>query len=267
MVSVLCGEKLGVKSYTHIIEPSRAIPDGVLPELLSCMERLMQAEPLQYVLGYAEFCGRRFKVDGRVLIPRPETEQLVGLAEERMRASGLKAGVLDLCTGSGCIAWSLRLDFPGTEVTAVDISGDALELACSQFPVPGPEFVQADIRGPVPELVRSRGPYGLIVSNPPYVLESERAAMRSNVLDHEPGLALFVPDDDPLVFYRACAAWAADLLAPDGCVLFEINEAFGPQTASMMRSCGFTTVEVLPDLYGKPRFVRACREPDSRFRK
>ena len=271
IVSMLCSARLGVKSYTHIVEPGYTVPEELLPGLESDLGRLRASEPVQYVLGYAEFCGRRFHVDRRVLIPRPETELLVSLASEIMRAAGGKPRVLDLCTGSGCIAWSLALDFPGAEVTAADISPDALDVARSQFSGPDPEFpgsgpvcsgpgfVLADVLGPVPATLERKGPFGLIVSNPPYVMQKERPSMRRNVLDYEPGLALFVPDDDPLVFYRACARWADALLAPDGCALFEINEALGDETASLMRSFGFGSAEVLPDLSGRARFVRVRR--------
>ena len=271
IVSMLCSARLGVKSYTHIVEPGYTVPEELLPGLESDLGRLRASEPVQYVLGYAEFCGRRFHVDRRVLIPRPETELLVSLASEIMRAAGGKPRVLDLCTGSGCIAWSLALDFPGAEVTAADISPDALEVARSQFSGPDPEFpgsstvssgpgfVLADVLGPVPAPIERKGPFGLIVSNPPYVMQKERPSMRRNVLDYEPGLALFVPDDDPLVFYRACARWADALLAPDGCALFEINEALGDEAASLMRSFGFGSAEVLPDLSGRARFVRVRR--------
>ena len=271
IVSMLCSARLGVKSYTHIVEPGYTVPEELLPGLESDLGRLRASEPVQYVLGYAEFCGRRFHVDRRVLIPRPEAELLVSLASEIMRAAGGKPRVLDLCTGSGCIAWSLALDFPGAEVTAADISPDALEVARSQFSGPDPEFpgsspvssgpgfVLADVLGPVPAPIERKGPFGLIVSNPPYVMQKERPSMRRNVLDYEPGLALFVPDDDPLVFYRACARWADALLAPDGCALFEINEALGDEAASLMRSFGFGSAEVLPDLSGRARFVRVRR--------
>ena len=131
IVSMLCSARLGVKSYTHIVEPGYTVPEELLPGLESDLGRLRASEPVQYVLGYAEFCGRRFHVDRRVLIPRPETELLVSLASEIMRAAGGKPRVLDLCTGSGCIAWSLALDFPEAEVTAADISPDALEVARS----------------------------------------------------------------------------------------------------------------------------------------
>lgn len=275
---MLCSARLGVKSYTHIVEPGYTVPEERLPGLERDLVRLLASEPVQYVLGCAEFCGRRFHVDRRVLIPRPETELLVSLASGSIRAAGGKSRVLDLCTGSGCIAWSLALDFPGAEVTAADISPDALEVARSQFSGPdpefpgsslvssgsgsvssGPEFVLADVLGPVPAPLERKGPFGLIVSNPPYVMQKERPSMRRNVLDYEPGLALFVPDDDPLVFYRACARWTDALLAPDGCALFEINESLGDEAASLMRSFGFGSAEVLPDLSGRARFVRVRR--------
>ena len=247
----------------------------LLPEELDRMHRSVvrraKGEPLQYITGDTQFRIIDVACEPGVLIPRPETELLVSLASEIIRAAGGKPRVLDLCTGSGCIAWSLALDFPEAEVTAADISPDALEVARSQFSGPdpefpgsslvssGPEFVLADVLGPVPAPLERKGPFGLIVSNPPYVMNREKPSMRCNVLDYEPGLALFVPDDDPLVFYRACARWADVLLAPDGCALFEINETLGDATASLMRSFGFGSVEVLPDLSGRARFVRVRR--------
>ena len=168
--------------------------------------------------------------------------------------------ILDLCTGSGCIAWTLALEIPGTEVTAVDISEEALAVASSQdfteemarTGAHAPRFIKADVlAGPLEEL----GQFDIIVSNPPYVMDSEKSLMRSNVLDHEPHLALFVPDDDPLVFYRAVAQWADALLAPDGSGIVEINEALGSQTAQIYSSAGYDSVDILKDLSDRSRFV------------
>jgi release factor glutamine methyltransferase len=169
--------------------------------------------------------------------------------------------ILDLCTGSGCIAWTLALEMPGAEVTAVDISEEALAVASSQdfteemarTGAIAPRFIKADVlAGPIEDL----GQFDIIVSNPPYVMDSEKALMRTNVLDHEPHLALFVPDDDPLVFYRAIARWTDALLVPGGFGIVEINEALGPQTAAI-----FSNAEVVPDLSDRHRFVTfSCSE-------
>ena len=198
-----------------------------------------------------------------MLIPRPETEILcreaVATASrlQRMRAAYGKGAapvrVLDLCTGSGCIAWTLAQSVPGVEAVAVDISPEALEVAASQpFKGPRPTFVQADILSDIPSAIA--GPFDLILSNPPYIRESEKASMRPNVLDFEPELALFVPDDDPLLFYRAVARWSSALLAPEGFGAVEINESLPAETAAVFSEAGFRT-EIRRDLAEKPRFV------------
>ncbi len=255
LVLMLCRELVGVTNYTHVVEPRTAVPEERLPELEADLARLCAGEPIQYVLGVAEFCDRRFAVGPGVLVPRPETELLVAEAVRTLQEMELDRAprVLDLCTGSGCIAWSIALDIRDAEVIGVDVSETALDYARKQFPQ-GPSFIQADILDT--EQVFPYGPFDLIVSNPPYVLERERAQMRPNVLDWEPGLALFVPDDDPLRFYRAVARWAQRFLRPGGVGLVEINEALGPETAEVFRAAGFKNVRNLPDFYQKERFVR-----------
>lgn len=252
MVLMLCESRLGVKSYTHIIEPSYEIPAGIKALLDEDMHRLLDGEPLQYVLGCTGFCGRTFKISPDVLIPRPETELLVVEAEKAMGEGS--AEVLDLCTGSGCIAWSVLLDRPGSRVVAVDVSGAALDVARGQFAGNSPVFVQADILDIEQEF--DYGMFDVIVSNPPYVMEKEKSRMRRNVLDFEPELAIFVPDDDPLVFYRAIAGWGRRLLKDGGTGVVEINEQLGRETAGVFASAGYKDLEIIPDLYGKARIVR-----------
>ena len=258
LVLMLCEERLGVRSYTHIVEPLFEIPEAALSGLKADMSRLAAGEPIQYVLGYTEFCGRKFKVGPSVLIPRPETGQLVDESLKLLAAMGRLAKVLDLCTGSGCIAWSVALGAPGVSVTAADISEPALALARSQFEdVPSgtnaPEFVCSDLLGGCREIC---GCFDLLLSNPPYVMEKEKAAMRRNVLEHEPGIALFVPDDDPLLFYRALASVSLRLLDSSGTGIVEINEALGPETAAVFETAGYKKTEILRDIFGKDRFVR-----------
>lgn len=258
LVLMLCEERLGVRSYTHIVEPLFEIPEPELPGLKADMSGLAAGEPIQYVLGYTEFCGRKFKVGPSVLIPRPETGQLVDESLKLLAAMGRPAKVLDLCTGSGCIAWSVALGAPGVSVTAADISEPALALARSQFEdVPSganaPEFVCSDLLGGCREIC---GRFDLLLSNPPYVMEKEKAAMRRNVLEHEPGIALFVPDDDPLLFYRALASVSLRLLDSSGTGIAEINEALGPETAAVFEAAGYRKTEILRDIFGKDRFVR-----------
>ncbi len=255
---MLCEERLGVRSYTHIIEPQCEIPSGQLPELEEELGRLAAGEPIQYVLGYADFCGRRFRVTPAVLIPRPETELLVSESVSELLSRGRVCRVLDLCTGSGCIAWSLALEVKGTEVVAADISADALAVARSQFEgEAGPLFVETDVLDT--ERTFEYGEFDVLLCNPPYVMDSERARMRPNVLEHEPGLALFVPDSDPLLFYRAAARWAQRFLRADGVGIVEINEALGPETEAVFREAGFAKTQIIRDFASKSRFVKFSR--------
>lgn len=259
IVRLLCSERLGVPSYAYLLSPSPAIPDGSLPALGRDMERLCQGEPVQYVIGKASFYGREFKVGPGVLIPRPETELLV---EKALEAPSRRA--IDLFTGSGCIPWSLTLEKPGLDVTAVDLSEDALRYARGQFDsgsleegARAPSFLKADILDAPPS---GLGTFDLLTANPPYVCESQKAEMRPNVLDHEPGMALFVPDDDPLVFYRATAKWAGMLLARGGYGIVEINDTMGKETAAVFSGDGFIDVSVIKDLSGRDRFVSFYRQ-------
>ncbi len=271
MILMLCEDILGTKSYTHIVEPEYEIADGKCQALNAAFERLKQGEPVQYVLGKADFCGFRFNVSPSVLIPRPETEILCREAIKvgsRIQRSRIPYGknvapvrVLDLCTGSGCIAWTLALSIPGCRVVGVDISDEALGVARSQnfaaelkkAGAQRPEFVKADvlrIQQPF-----EYGPFDIIVSNPPYVLESEKSAMRPNVLDFEPALALFVPDDDPLMFYRAVSAWSRRLLTPEGVGIVEVNETLAVQTEKVFLSDGYAHTKIEKDICDKDRFV------------
>ena len=264
-------DALGVKRHTHIIEPDYQVTEDKVSDVLTAFERMSSGEPLQYILGRAWFYGRQFRVTPDVLIPRPETEVLVSSVVGRRRQS---VRILDLCTGSGCIAWTLALEIPGANVTAVDISEGALEVAASQdfaeemdrTGAVAPHFVKADVLSDdLPDILykdaakdvsveaHSRR-YDLIVSNPPYVMDKEKSLMRANVLEHEPHLALFVPDDDPLVFYRALASHSSQLLAENGVGMVEINEALGEETADIFRAAGFSA-EVVRDLSDKDRFV------------
>lgn len=264
MVFAYLESLLGIRRHTHIVEPEYVVPEDKVETASAAFLRMASGEPLQYVTGMAWFYGRQFKVTPDVLIPRPETEMLVNgvLSSVAPAVRRITPSILDLCTGSGCIAWTLALEMPGAQVTAVDISEGALEVAASQ------EFSQEMIRtgALTPKFVRTDvlqdtltidGPdkYDIIVSNPPYVMDSEKALMRTNVLDHEPHLALFVPDDDALKFYMAIARHASVLLKKDGFGIVEINEALGSQTADVFNQYGFRT-EILKDLCDKDRFVK-----------
>ena len=277
----------GYKGYEHMVEPATELDtfqlegqqSGTEKYLLSCVERLATGEPLQYVMGFEWFCGHRFNVAPGVLIPRPETEELVNKAIEFAQAAALQPQsaaplrILDICTGSGCIAWSLAAAVPQAEVNACDISQQALKIAstqqiqCADGTPAKVKFLECDILSQQAQQKIAQacgeGEFNLIISNPPYVCECEKSQMRENVLNHEPHLALFVPDNDPLKFYRAIAQLSGRILAPGGALMFEINERFGAETAQMMQQMGYTSCQVLQDLFGKDRMVVGVvsREP------
>ena len=236
-----------------------AVAPGVLAQIPAMQARLLAHEPVQYVLGAAHFAGMTLEVTPATLIPRPETEELVQLIErEQAGRSGRR--VLDVGTGSGCLALALARTLPKAEVLAVDISAEALAVARRNAAAwaPAVAFQQVDILQEFPAGL-APGSLDVLVSNPPYVRESERADMRENVLAWEPATALFVPDNDPLIFYRRLAEIGAQLLAADGVVYLEINEALGPETAALFIAQGFADVRVVADMFGKPRMVRAAR--------
>ncbi len=272
MVFAYMEDVFGLKRYAHILEPGKTLPKKSAQKTMDDFSRMAAGEPLQYITGKAHFYGRRFRVTPDVLIPRPETELLCRDVADTLGRQGLnesEAGkspvILDLCTGSGCIAWTLALEIPGAEVAAIDISEGALQVAASQdfneeiarTGARYPQFIWADVlKGPKNCEEISGRQFDIIVSNPPYVMDSEKALMRTNVLDHEPHLALFVPDNDPLKFYRAIAHWAAALLKDGGVCIVEINEALGKETAELFIEAGFRNVGILEDLHEKDRFVR-----------
>lgn len=271
IVLMLCEAKIGTRSYTHIVEPGYVIPKKSLPLLKASMQRLSEGEPIQYVIGRTEFCGFTFNVSPAVLIPRPETELLCRTAIKiagrihRMRIpygkKALPVRILDLCTGSGNIAWTMALSVPGVKVVGADISDEALQIASSQDfaailkekDLEAPSFVKADIFGATSDF--GLGEFDLILCNPPYIMESEKPLLRKNVLAYEPASALFVPDDDPLRFYREVARWAHERLAPEGRVGVEINESLGEETAALFREEGFREVNLFKDFYDKNRFI------------
>lgn len=248
IINILLSERLGLKTWELALRMDMEIGDAFSRDL----SRLLSAEPLQYVLGYAEFYGRRFKVGPEVLIPRPETESLV----EWALAQNIKKGgrVLDLCTGSGAIAWSIALERPDLQLCAVDLSPEALACAKGQFSSSSsPEFIQGDALDQ--DFLRSLGRFDMILSNPPYIMESEKSLMRANVLDYEPAMALFVKDEDPLVFYRAIARACGFLLEEDGIGIVECNELLANETALLFEKEAGKRPLLVRDLGGKCRFV------------
>ena len=224
------------------------------------LRRLEQGEPVQYVIGTAQFCDLTFRVTPDTLIPRPETEELVGWVASLL-PSAAPCSVLDVGTGTGCIAISLAKQFPRAQVTAWDISEGALAVAQQNAQANGVtvDFCRTDVLEMVNESAASMPTHAplYIVSNPPYICERERAEMETHVLDYEPASALFVPDADPLLFYRALARLGQQLHA--AAVLVEINQAYGQETVRMFQSSGYSNVELRRDIYGKDRMIKAVR--------
>ena len=224
--------------------------------------RLLQQEPVQYVLGQAEFCGHTMMVNEHVLIPRPETEELCQWVVSEMSDERLEVrdySILDIGTGSGCIAVTLAAALPQAEVTAWDISAEALQVARENARRSGVTvtFQQVDMLNT--HHVPLSTQWELIVSNPPYICYKERAMMESNVLDHEPHTALFVPDDDPLLFYRAIAAYGQKALKVGGWLYFEINPLYADELTDMFCAMSYHDIETKEDQYGKQRMIRAKR--------
>jgi release factor glutamine methyltransferase len=250
---------LGLSPLQRRMQATMLVPAEVAAQLPDLQARLVAHEPVQYVLGSAHFAGMDLEVSPATLIPRPETEELAQLiAQEQAGRAGLT--VLDVGTGSGCLALAVAQALRPARTVAVDISAEALAVArrnAARY-APKVEFQQIDILHASPANL-SLGSLDVLVSNPPYVRDSERAQMRANVLAWEPGTALFVPDTDPLVFYKRLAELATTLLRPGGAVYLEINEALGAETAALFHKPIFENVQVVPDFFGRVRFVRATK--------
>ena len=252
LTRVVCHEILGQSMTDYYLGKDIALSANKETELENILIRLCQYEPIQYIQGKARFLGRDFHVAPGVLIPRPETEELV---ERIVRETPAGANVLDIGTGSGCIGISLAMSVKDAQVTAWDISSEALQIARGNARTLGAEvrFVQCDVLTVQPGADEH---YDVIVSNPPYVTEHERTTMEPNVLKWEPSLALFVPDDDPLLFYRAIAGFGRSHLRPGGLLFFEINEALGDEVLALLDGMGYAGLELRKDVFDKPRLVR-----------
>ena len=282
LYELILGERFGLSRTDILLGKDTTLSAEEQAELQIIIDRVAYGEPVQYVLGHEEFCGRTFLVGSGVLIPRPETQQLVELVKQNV-APG--SSVLDVGTGSGCIAISLALD--GYKVTALDVSDVALSFARRNAERLGAklEFVKGDILKEKSEKLKvknnsnlpketeneSNSDYPLftfhfsldaIVSNPPYICESEASTMDANVLDHEPHLALFVPDGDPLLFYRAIADFGQSHLTNGGQIFFEVNRAYAEQVAELLQQKGYEEAQVEKDEYDNNRFVWARKIQD-----
>ena len=248
----LCTELLGVSALTYYTKDTLQPNADSDMRLEKALERLVKGEPLQYVIGSTPFCGLQFKVDPRVLIPRPETAELVEWVAQDAGESG---SVLDIGTGSGCIAITLAHNLPHWNVQGWDISDGALEVARENNILNGTdvEFQRVDILN-APEADCC---FDVIVSNPPYVLESEKGEMESTVLGHEPHTALFVPDNDPLLFYRAIGEFGRKALNKNGKLYFEINPLEAEAMMELLSGAGYHDIEIRKDIFGKQRMIKA----------
>lgn len=253
LARIICCEILGQRTVDYYVGKDMILSSKEEQDLESILSRLCNFEPIQYIQGFARFLGRTFKVAPGVLIPRPETEELV---ERMLKDIPPASRILDVGTGSGCIAISLAKELPLAKVTAWDVSDKAMFLAQENSVLLDASvcFVKTDVLTYRPT---DSACYDVIVSNPPYVTESERSGMEPNVLNWEPSLALFVPDDDPLLFYRRIAHLGLSLLVDGGSLYFEINRAFGEETAAMLRGLGYSEASVQKDISGNDRFVIA----------
>ena len=296
LVERLCTDHLGLRPHAHILEPDMQLEGALLDKANAALGRLCKSEPIQYICGWSEFYGRRFNVNSATLIPRPETEYLCRAAIEAANDSGKaydELRILDLCTGSGCIAWTLACELPGAAVIGVDISPEALDVAKGQMahaaeqhndsdgelgrrlsgigsrkgngydrpPHKAPDFLTCDIlSGNAEEQLAEHGPYDIIVSNPPYILPEEAAQMRANVLLYEPETALFVPEDQPQLFNKKIALLSSKLLYTGGELFVEINERLPEQSAAVFEEAGLADISIIQDGPGKDRIVRAKKK-------
>lgn len=253
ILRLVAESRFGLSQTDVLLGRMEHLPEEQKKEWQEILKQLHEGRPVQYVLGQAEFLGRPFRVTPEVLIPRPETEELVRLILSFFPENS-RASALDLCTGSGCIAVTLALC--GMDVTATDISREALAVARDNAETLGANitFRKEDLLA-APDYTDAL--FDLVVSNPPYVCESEKREMAPHVLNHEPSLALFVPDDDPLRFYRAIARVAKTGLKPGGLLALEINRAFSGDVAELLKKYGFTDISTHEDQFHNPRFVFA----------
>jgi release factor glutamine methyltransferase len=257
VISLVMREELGLLAHEIHVNTSAKVPKDVYLRILEITKRLAVDEPVQYVLGKANFMGFDFEVNSSVLNPRPETEELVDWVLKQRLSPG--SALVDLGTGSGCIAIGLKKYQPDLQVFATDISLTALEMArknANRLEVDVEFFHHDLLRG-----VSLPGLFDCIVSNPPYVAESERSAMEKRVFGFEPELALFVPDADPLLFYRAIRDWSVECLKPGGQIFLEMNEGLATDTSKLFHSSDYDEREIRQDFAGKPRMLRLRKRP------
>jgi release factor glutamine methyltransferase len=255
---IVLADVTGTSSAKIKAFPELEIPAEQAERINTAMIRLKTGEPVQYILGHTEFYGLPFKVNPSVLIPRPETEELVEWAISSVGSSQLAVGhVLDIGTGSGCIAISLKKNLTDAQISAIDISMEALRTAKENAELNDVNinFIQGDILNLKSEVENSN--FEIIISNPPYVTLDDKKQMHTNVMDFEPHTALFVPENDPLIFYKAIADFATGHLQKGGLLFFEINESYGEQMVELLNNKSFKNIELRKDMSGKFRMIKA----------
>lgn len=256
---LLIEEKLNLQRVDSVMHPDFLIIDAILSELKVILKRLLKEEPIQYIIGNTEFYGLPFKVNKNTLIPRPETEELVEWVLKEVTELQIrkieKISILDIGTGTGCIPISLAKNLSNSSISAIDVSGDALKVAQQNATLNNVEisFLEMDIL----ETKELPQQYNLIVSNPPYIRELEKGEIKNNVLENEPHLALFVEDNNPLIFYSKIADLARIHLKKGGILFFEINQYLGKETVEMLKQKDYNTITLKKDLFGNDRMVKA----------
>ena len=249
---------LGLERFVLAMQPNLVVSKDQEEPLFYALSQLKLERPIQYILGKAHFCELGFRVDENVLIPRPETEELVYWILKEVQKRSFREGlrILDIGTGSGCIAISLAKNLPNAKVYALDVSKEALRLARQNARDNGVDivFLETDILSA--EALKDE--FDIIVSNPPYVREMEKVEMKNNVVRHEPGLALFVPDRDPLVFYKKITHLAMGHLMKNGMLFFEINQYLGKEMEQLLQANNFSEIELGKDMFGNDRMLKGC---------
>jgi len=259
-VHILFKHYLNMTSFEiHLLQESD-MPNEIEQHILKAIDELAKYRPIQYILGKTEFYELQFELTPDVLIPRPETEELVDwiVCEYENQISNTSLSIIDIGTGSGCIAVSLKANFPNSDVWAVDVSEPALSVAMRNAAKNNVEinFIQRDVLKDDLTCLGCES-FDIIVSNPPYVTSSEKSQMQPNVLEYEPHNALFTPDDDPLIFFKRIAAFGIKNLKDSGMIFFEINEAYHKEVADILKQHGLSDISLRKDINGKWRMISA----------
>jgi release factor glutamine methyltransferase len=256
LTSIIIRTIFGISRLHRLVLPEYTVSKMQLQRIIRICKELRTGKPLQYILGETSFYNCVIRVNRETLIPRPETEELVDLIVKEHR--GFTGTILDVGTGTGCIAIALAVNIPGSKITGIDISEEAIKTAKENAILNSVQItlIVADIFNAelsLPEKV------DIIVSNPPYIRESEKQFIAKNVLDFEPHMALFVPDSDPIIYYRAIVRFAVNILKPAGKIYFEINEAMGKSIFQLLESSGYSGIEIVKDINGKERIIKGIK--------